>query len=110
MAPDATLRAVRRGASRRVSLALLLAVPLGIGSCVPRTLRTDQLERRLTREIVATLDVPGIRVDCPTGIEVRSGDTFVCVATAPNGDRLRIDVTQVDDEGAVTWELAGSAE
>jgi hypothetical protein len=41
---------------------------------------------------------------------VRSGDTFVCVATAPNGDRLRIDVTQVDDEGAVTWELAGSAE
>jgi hypothetical protein len=101
---------VRRGASRRATLALLLAVPLGIGSCVPRTLRTDQLERRLTREIVAALDAPGVRVDCPTGIEVRDGDMFVCVATAPNGDRLRIDVTQVDDEGAVTWEIAGSAE
>jgi Domain of unknown function (DUF4333) len=110
MAPDATLLAVRRGASRRATLALLLAVPLGIGSCVPRTLRTDQLERRLTREVVAALDVPGIRVDCPTGIEARRGDTFVCVATAPNGDRLRIAVTQVDDEGAITWETAGSAE
>ena len=85
-------------------------MPLGIGSCVPRTLRTDQLERRLTREIVATTDVDDIRVDCPTGIEVRRGDTFVCIATAQNGDRLRIVVTQVDDEGAVTWEIAGSAE
>jgi hypothetical protein len=85
-------------------------VPLGIGSCVPRTLRTDQLEQRLTREIVETIGVDQIRVDCPVGIEVRRGDTFACVATAPNGDRVRIDVTQVDDEGSVTWEIAGSAE
>jgi hypothetical protein len=110
MAPDATLPAVRRGASRRATLALLLAVPLGIGSCVPRTLRTDQLERRLTREIVATIDVRELRVECPEGIEVRRGDTFVCEATAPNGDRVRIEVTQVDDEGGVTWEIAGPAE
>jgi hypothetical protein len=110
MAPDATLLAVRRGASRRVTLALLLAGPLGIGSCVPRTLRTDQLEQRLTREIVATIGVDPIRVACPAGIEVRRGDVFDCVATAPNGDRLRIEVTQVDDEGGVTWEIAGSAE
>jgi Domain of unknown function (DUF4333) len=101
---------VRRGANRRTTLALLLAVSLGIGSCVPRTLRTDQLERRLAREVVTATDVDGIRVDCPAGIEVRRGDTFVCVATAPNGDRMRIDVTQVDDEGSVTWEIAGSAE
>ena len=110
MAPDATLRVVRRGASRRATLALLLAVPLGIGSCVPRTLRTDQLERRLAREVAATLDVPGIRVDCPAVIEVQRGDTFDCVATAPNDDRLRIEVRQVDDEGGVTWEIAGPAE
>jgi hypothetical protein len=101
---------VRRGASRRAVLALLLAVPFGIGSCVPRTLRTDLLERRLSRELVATLDVPDIGVECPTGIEVRRGDTFVCVATAPNGDHVRIVVTQVDDDGSVTWELAGPAE
>jgi hypothetical protein len=85
-------------------------VPLGIGSCVPRTLRADQLEQRLTRELVETMNVERIRVDCPVGIEVRRGDTFACVAMAPNGDRVRIDVTQVDDEGGVTWEIAGSAE
>lgn len=101
---------MRRGASRQAILALLLAVPLGIGSCVPRTLRTDELEPRLARELVETLDVRGIRVDCPTGVEVRRGGTFACIATAPNGDRLRIVVTQVDDHGSVTWEIAGPAE
>jgi Domain of unknown function (DUF4333) len=97
---------VRRGANRRAVLALLLAVPLGIGSCVPRTLRTDELERRLSREVSATLDVPALRVECPTGIEARQGDTFSCIATAPNGDRSRVLVTQIDDEGSIVWEIA----
>jgi len=110
MAPDATLRSVRRGASRWATLALLLAVTLGIGSCVPRTLRTHELEQRLSRELVTTLDVSGIRVACPSGIEVREGDTFVCVATAPSGDQIRVEVTQVDDDGSVTWEILGAAE
>lgn len=88
----------------------MLAVPVATGSCIPRTLRTDQLERRLSRDLVETLGVPGIRVSCPSDVEIRRGDTFVCVATAPNGDRLRIEVTQVDDDGSVTWELAGPAE
>jgi Domain of unknown function (DUF4333) len=109
MALDATLRVVRWGASRRATLALLLAVPLGIGSCVARTLRTDELERRLSRDVSATLEVSGILVDCPPDIEVREGATFVCEATAPNGDRTRIDVTQVDDDGSVTWEIASAA-
>lgn len=101
---------VRRGASRRVVLALLLAVPLGSGSCVPRTLRTDELERRLGREVAETLDVSGLVVDCPTDIELRRGDTFSCAATAPNGDRGRIQVTQVDDEGTIAWEVTSTAE
>jgi len=110
MALDATLRPVRRGASRRAVLALLLAVPFGIGSCVPRTLATDRLEPRLRRELVSTLHVSGIQVDCPSGVEVREGDTFVCVAVAPNGDRVRIEVTQVDDEGSLAWRILGPAE
>ncbi|HZB02541.1 MAG TPA: DUF4333 domain-containing protein [Actinomycetota bacterium] len=110
MAPDATLRVVLRGASRRVFLALLLAVPLGIGSCVPRTLRIGELERRLAGEVSETLDVHGIRVECPNGIEVRPGDTFRCTATDPFGDVIRIVVTQVDDEGSIAWEVASGAE
>ncbi len=52
----------------------------------------------------------GIAATCPNHIEVRKGATFVCTARAPSEDvGLRIVVTQLDDEGNVTWEIAGAA-
>jgi hypothetical protein len=101
---------VRRGASRRAALALLATLLVGTASCAPRTLRTDQLERRLAREVGSELDVAGVRVACPEPIEIREGDVFDCVATAPDGDRLRIRVTQLDDQGTLTWEPAPPAD
>ena len=107
MAPDATLRAVR-GTSRPAALALVVALSVAAGGCGARTLRTDQLERRLARELSERISVSDIRVECPPDIEVRRGDRFVCTATAPDRtERIRIEVTQVDDEGSVTWEFAG---
>jgi hypothetical protein len=101
---------VRRGADRRAALALLLVLLVATGGCAPRTLRIDQLERRLARELESALEVDGITVACPTLVEIRKGDVFECVATAPDGDRLRIRVTQVDDDGGVTWSTPGLAE
>ena len=47
---------------------------------------------------------------CPDGVEVRKGATFACTARARGEDvGLRIVVTQLDDEGHVTWEIAGAA-
>lgn len=97
---------MRRGAGRGAALALLLAVPIATGSCVPRTLRTGQLERRLARDLERTLHVV-VTVVCPPEIEVRRGEEATCVATDTDGARVRIRVTQVDDEGAVTWEVIG---
>lgn len=110
MGADVTLHPVRRGANLSAALALLLAVPVATGSCAPRTLRTDLLERRVSRNLERVLDRTGIRVGCPAFVEVREGAVFECVATEPNGDRLRILVTQIDDDGGVRWETAGAAE
>ncbi len=91
-------------------LIVLLIVPVAIGSCVPRTLDTGQLERRIERQLSDQLNVDGIEVACPLDVEVTEDDRFSCVATAPGEtDALRIDVTQVDDDGNVTWEIAGAA-
>jgi Domain of unknown function (DUF4333) len=107
MAPDATLPAVR-GTSRPTALALVVVLSVAAVGCGSRTLRTDQLERRLARELSEALSVSDIRVECPSEIEVRRGDRFDCTATAPDRtDRVRIEVTQVDDEGSITWEFAG---
>jgi hypothetical protein len=103
-------RAVPSGTPPHPTLALLLSVSVAVGSCAARTLNTDQLERRLGRQLSDRLGVAGIVAECPEGVEVRRRATFACTARAPGEDvELRIDVTQLDDEGNVTWEIAGAA-
>ena len=103
-------RAVPSGTPPRPALVFLLLVTVAAGSCAARTLHTDQLERRLGRQLSDRLGVSGIEAECPEGVEVDRGTMFVCTARAPGSDdRLRIEVTQLDDEGNVTWEIAGTA-
>jgi uncharacterized protein DUF4333 len=79
-------------------------------NCAPRTLDTDQLERRLGRQLSERLGISGIEATCPKGIEVRTRATFVCTARAAGENvGLRIVVTQLDDDGHVSWEIAGAA-
>jgi hypothetical protein len=102
-------RAVSSG-SPRPTLVLLLALSVATGACTPRMLDSAQLERRLAREISDVLDVPRVEVACPDDAEVRKDSTLDCVARAPGETAgLRILVTQVDDDGNVTWEIAGAA-
>lgn len=102
--------AVPSGIPPHPTLAFLLLVSIVAGSCAARTLNTDQLERRLGRQLSDRLGVSGIAATCPNHIEVRKGATFACTARALGEDvGLRIVVTQLDDEGNVTWEIAGAA-
>lgn len=79
--------------------------------CVGRTLDADQLERRLERSLSDRLGVNGVEVDCPDDVPVREGEAFVCIARATGETAgLRIRVTQIDDDGRITWEIAGVAE
>ncbi len=101
-------RAVSSG-SPHPTLVLLLVLSVATGACAPRMLDSEQLERRLSRELSDQLDVPGIEVECPDA-EAREGSTLDCIARAPGETAgLRIVVTQVDDDGNVTWEIAGAA-
>ena len=97
---------MRRGATTTRALLILVLLV----DCAPRTLRSEVLERQLSNALSSRLHVSGIDVACPSDVRAKDGDRFVCVATAPNGDRLRLIVTQIDDDGSVTWETAGSAE
>jgi hypothetical protein len=73
-------------------------------------LDADQLERRLSREISERLNVANVAVECPDDAEARQGATLRCVARAPGETQgLRIQVTQLDDDGNVVWEIAGAA-
>jgi hypothetical protein len=105
-------RAVSSGSLPHPTLVLLVVVvSVAMGACTPRMLDTEQLERRLERGLSDELRVPGITVECPLEIEAREGSTLDCIARAPGESAgLRIEVTQLDDDGNVTWEIAGAAE
>ena len=102
--------AVPSGIPPHPTLAFLVLVSIVAGSCAAKTLNADQLERRLGRQLSERLGVPGIVATCPDDVEVSKGATFACTARAPGEDvALRIVVTQLDDDGNVTWEIAGTA-
>lgn len=103
--------AVPSGIPPHPTLVFLLFVSVAAGSCAAQTLNTDQLERRLGRHLSDRLGVSGIVAECPEDVEVERDATFVCTARRPGEPvELRIDVTQLDDDGNVTWEIAGVAE
>jgi uncharacterized protein DUF4333 len=103
-------RAVSSGTPLHPTLAFLLILSVAAGSCAPRTLNTHQLEERLGRQLSDRLGVSSIVAECPEDVEVRRGGTFTCTAHARGeAEGLRIDVTQIDEEGNVTWEIAGTA-
>jgi hypothetical protein len=102
--------AVPSGIPPHPTLAFLVLVSIVAGSCAAKTLNTDQLERRLGRQLSERLGVSGIEATCPDDVEVSKGATFACTARASGEDvGLRLVVTQVDDDGNVTWEIAGTA-
>ena len=103
--------AVPSGIPPHPTLAFFLLVSILAGSCAARTLNTDQLERRLGRQLSERLGVSGIEATCPDDVEVSKGATFACTARASGEDvGLRLVVTQLDDEGNVSWEIAGASE
>jgi hypothetical protein len=64
----------------------------------------EEIKRGLSAQTGDKLD----SVDCPDDVEAEKGGVFRCAVTASDGSKLRVKVTQVDDEGGVRWELAGS--
>ena len=47
-------------------------------------------------------------VHCPGSVKVKSGATFTCTATGPQGQSLTILVTQTNDKGDVSWKISGA--
>jgi hypothetical protein len=92
----------------RASLATGLAlVAAGLAACGDAKLDTDRAEAAIRSGITRQTGVKIDSVRCPDDVEARKGETFRCVASASNGQRARVEVTQRDDEGSVSWRLVG---
>jgi hypothetical protein len=65
------------------------------------------LEQRIAADMQTNLHLEGVTVSCPDDIEVATGGTFTCTATDADGTTMTIQGTQTDDQGNVTYKVAG---
>lgn len=79
-----------------------------LAGCGEKKLDTAKAESAIGADIARQTGLEIESVRCPDEVEAKRGGRFRCVATAKNGDRGSVRVTQRDDQGTVTWKLAGS--
>ena len=90
-------------------IALAVAVPalaVALAGCSisiggDKTIDSADLETELADQLApqAGVDPADVSVSCPDDQEVEKGAKFRCELTAPNGDKVPVDVTLTDDEG-----------
>ena len=81
----------------------LLLAAAAAGGCGGSRLDTDGVESAIREGITRQTGVKIDTVRCPDEVKARKGDKFSCRARASNGRWARVEVTQRDGDGAVSW-------
>ena len=68
-------------------------------------LDTAAVERQVAQELSVQTGQT-TTVQCPDSVALEAGATFTCSAGTTDGRNGKVEVTQDDDEGNVTWRLA----
>jgi Domain of unknown function (DUF4333) len=92
----------------RGSLPLAVAIAaLAVAGCnVDKQIDTDRAAADIKRTL-SDQSAGNVRsVRCPDKVAAEKGAHFRCVATASDGSRIRIVVTQTNNDGGVRWRIA----
>ena len=85
---------------RRLTATLTaVALPLTLAACGDKKLDSADLEGKLKEQLGADAGVQPKAVECPDDVTIEKGKKFNCTLTAPNDDKVRVEVTLTDDEG-----------
>ncbi len=88
-----------------VMVVAILAFPAGCTRT--KTLDGPGLNSALASDLSQKLGVQGITVSCPADEPAEAGHTFDCTATNADGTTITLHVTESDDQGHVTYAVAG---
>jgi Domain of unknown function (DUF4333) len=94
----------------RLPVAGLLAVLSLVfltAACGQSKLDTSRLESQIKKTLSDRTGFEIRSVACPRDVKAKKGDTFRCTVTTSRNEQARVNVTQDDDKGGVTWKLAG---
>jgi uncharacterized protein DUF4333 len=68
-------------------------------------LDTGALESQMKDTLGDRTGIPIQSVTCPDDVKPEKGSSFRCTATTERGERVLLNVTQEDGEGAVEWRV-----
>jgi Domain of unknown function (DUF4333) len=88
-----------------VTAAVALAVTGLLGCSLEKEVDTAAAESEIEKALAERTGAPIDAVKCPAEVEVKKGDVFHCRATAGDGSRIPISVTQIDGDGGVRWRI-----
>ena len=88
------------------SIAACTSLAFGLAAC-DKKINTGKLESKLKDGIGKQFNVKVSKVDCPSDVKAKKGNTFTCTAHGANGQTQKFKVTQDDNEGHVHYAPAG---
>jgi Domain of unknown function (DUF4333) len=91
--------------NRRLLRGAALAAVVALAGCT-QNLNMDAVKKSVSEGLASQLGLTIASVDCPATRPTKAGDTFECVATPTGGGRLTVKVSQRDEAGNVSWEVA----
>jgi hypothetical protein len=87
-----------------VGLSVVLSLlPIACGG--DSKLDTSRLEAQMKETLGDRTGIAIASVDCPDEVEPKQGASFRCTARTEKEERVLLNVTQNDDDGAVTWRV-----
>jgi hypothetical protein len=79
------------------------AFAVGCGSSIDAADLEGELQSQLSAD--AGVDPANVSVDCPDDQAAEKGNEFDCELTAPNGDKVTVNVTITNDDGGFEAEV-----
>jgi uncharacterized lipoprotein len=93
--------------ARGAAAAALACAALGVlAGCGEKTLEKDSAQDEITEKLKAQGLSPK-SVECPDDMTAKKGEVHECDLTAPNGDKLKVKLTMLDDDGKFEFEVQG---
>ena len=95
--------------ARRAVITLIVATALIAVTGCTNTLNMEGARKPVSEGLAKQLELEMAAVTCPPESRpLQAGDSFECTATPKDGGSISVKVTQQDDVGNITWEVAKS--
>ena len=91
--------------ARLTAAVLACTAAVALAACGEKTLDTADAEDEISDQLVAQGRPKPKAVECPDDMKAKKGEKYTCTLTAPAGDKAKVNLTMLDDDGKFRFEV-----